>query len=72
MRAGNVHVVGLGEAVAERASAGDEFDVESGPLRDVTACGTSQDIGRCVHTSVVDENIDVARTGLDLLESFFD
>ena len=33
MRASNVHVVGLGEAVAERGSAGDEFEVESGPLR---------------------------------------
>lgn len=33
MRAGNINVVGLGEAVAERDSAGDEFEVESSPWR---------------------------------------
>ena len=33
MRAGKVHVVGFGEAVAERDSAGEVFKVESGPLR---------------------------------------
>ncbi len=31
LRAGNVHVVGLDEAVAERDFAGDEFEVEGGP-----------------------------------------
>ena len=29
-------------------------------------------IGRSVHTSIVDKNIDVALAGLDLLESFLD
>ena len=33
MGAGKVYVVGFGEAVAERDSAGDEYEVESGPLR---------------------------------------
>ena len=31
LRASNVHVVGLGEAVAERDFADDEFNVEGGP-----------------------------------------
>lgn len=33
LRAGNVHVVGLGETVAERDPAGEKFNIESGPLR---------------------------------------
>ena len=42
LRAGNVHVVGLGEAIAERDSAGEKFDIESSPLRgDVTSRGES-------------------------------
>lgn len=33
LRAGDVHVIGLGEAVAEGHPAGDEFGVEGGPFR---------------------------------------
>ena len=47
LRAGDVDVVGLVEAVAERDFAGDEFDVEGGPWRDVSSRGVSWDIGRC-------------------------
>ena len=32
----------------------------------------SWNVERCIHTSVVDENVDVAWTCLDLLESFLD
>ena len=73
MGTGDVYVVGFCEALAERDFASEELDVESGALRgDVTSCGGLRDLGRSVHTSVVDENVEVAWAGLDLLESFLD
>ena len=71
LRAGNIHVVGLVEAVAERDFAGEEFDVEGGPwemLGHVECHG----IEGGVHTSVVDEGVEAPWTGLDLLESLLD
>ena len=73
MGAGDVYVVGFCEALAERDFASEEINVESGALRgDVNSRGESWDLGRSAHTSVVDENVEVAWAGLDLLESFLD
>ena len=78
MRAGDVDVVGLGEAVAEGHSAGDKIRVEAG------SCGRTcfqpfshffKNIvfgclaGFLAGTGVIDEDVNVPWTGLDLLGS---
>ena len=58
LRVGNVHVVSLGEAVAERDFAGDEFDIEGGPWGMLVRV-ECHEIQGGVHTSVFDEGVDV-------------
>ena len=73
MRAGDVYVVGLCEAVPERDFGGEVVDVECCALRgDISSRIKSLGRGACVHTSVVDENVDMSRAGFDLLESLLD
>ena len=73
MRAGDVDVVGFGEAVADRDSAGEEFDVEGGPWGIVSLHGNVEGFweGGAL-TGVIDQGVDVPWTGLDLLKSLLD
>lgn len=74
MGAGDVDVVCFGEGGAEGDFVGEVVEVECGALRGgrCYSYGGLWDVGRLVHTSVVDENVEVAWAGLDLLISFLD